>query len=197
MSYRKEKKFRLSKFEFDSLKNKLCIKGMHTLYPKRVINSLYYDTEIYDMFYDSEEGLLPRKKVRIRWYGCIRRSSKEVKVSSLEGRFKTSCAVNISSQILLPQSMYESNYGLISPSLLVTYTREYFFFKSMRITFDSNIQYANYRRSRPILHKDGEGVMEVKIGLEIPDDYIESKLPFPTARFSKYSRGLLISNGEL
>ena len=53
MSYRKEKKFRLSKFDFDSLKNILCLKGMQPLYPKRVINSIYYDTELYDMYNDS------------------------------------------------------------------------------------------------------------------------------------------------
>ena len=67
MSFRKEKKFRLSKFEFDSLKNNLRLKGMKALYAKRVINSLYYDTELHSMYNDSEEGLLPRKKVRIRW----------------------------------------------------------------------------------------------------------------------------------
>ena len=67
----------------------------------------------------------------------------------------------------------------------------------MRITFDSSIQYANYRQSRKILHEDGECVMEVKTDLDVPDDYIESILPFPTARFSKYSRGFLISSGGL
>ena len=197
MSFRKEKKFRLSKFDHDSIKNKLSLNGMQPLYAKRIINSLYYDTKLYDMFKDSEEGLLPRKKVRIRWYDDIRKANKEVKISSAEGRFKTSCSANIASEFALPDSYYDLRYGMISPVLFVSYTREYFSFESMRITFDSNIQYANYRRSRSILHKDGEGVMEVKIGLEIPDDYIESKLPFPTARFSKYSRGLLISNGEL
>ena len=197
MSFRKEKKFRLSKFDFDSLKYELRFKGMQTLYAKRVIKSLYYDTELYDMFNDSEEGLLPRKKVRIRWYDDIGRANKEVKISSLEGRFKTSCLAYIASETSLPQSLYDSHYGLISPSLFVSYTREYFSFESMRITFDSNIQCANYRRSRSIFHKDGECVMEVKTGLDTPDDYIESMLPFSTSRFSKYSRGLLLSNDDL
>ena len=197
MSFRKEKKFRLSRFDFDSLKYKLFVSGMQNLYPKRSINTLYYDTELYDMFSDSEEGLLPRKKVRIRWYDDIEKASKEVKISSIEGRFKTSRLTNIKSEASLPQSLHDSNYGLITPSLFVTYTREYFFFESMRITFDSNIQYGNYRRSRGLRHKDAECVMEVKIGIDLSDDYIESMLPFPTSRFSKYSRGMLFSNGEL
>ena len=197
MSFRKEKKFRLSKFEFDSLKNNLRLKGMKALYAKRVINSLYYDTELHSMYNDSEEGLLPRKKVRIRWYDDIREANNEVKISSVEGRFKTSCLADVTSESTLPQSLYDSYYGIINSSLLVSYTREYFSFETMRITFDSDIQYVNYRQSRQISHKDGECVMEVKVGLEVPDDYIEKMLPFPTSRFSKYSRGLLISNGEL
>lgn len=197
MSFRKEKKFRLSKFDFDSLKIKLRLNGMQPLHPKRVINSLYYDTELHSMFIDSEEGLLPRKKVRIRWYDDIRKANTEVKISSTEGRFKTSSFANVTSESTLPQSLYESSYGVIYPSLFVSYTREYFLFESMRITFDSHIQYANYRQSRKIFHKDGECVMEVKIDLDVPDDYIESILPFPTTRFSKYSRGFLISSGDL
>jgi hypothetical protein len=197
MSFRKEKKFRLSKFDFDSLKINLRLNGMQSLYPKRIINTLYYDTELHSMFNDSEEGLLPRKKVRIRWYDDVRKANKEVKISSAEGRFKTSTFANVKSELTIPLSLYESSYGVIYPSLFVSYTREYFSFESMRITFDSSIQYANYRQSRKILHEDGECVMEVKTDLDVPDDYIESILPFPTARFSKYSRGFLISSGGL
>jgi len=197
MSYRKEKKFRLSKFDFDSLKNKLFLNGMRTLYCKRVINSLYYDTDIHSMYHDSEEGLLPRRKVRFRWYDDIRKSSHEVKVSSVEGRFKTSSPVNIESVAALPKILYDQSYGMITPSLFVTYTREYFSFEAMRITFDSHIKYGNYWKSSKTLHLDNECVMEVKLGLETPDDYVESMIPFPTARFSKYCRGLLISNDDL
>ena len=197
MSFRKEKKFRLSKFDFELLKSNLSLRGMQLLYAKRVINSVYYDTELYDMFNDSEEGLLPRKKIRFRWYNHISRVNKEEKINSFEGRFKTSVLANVPSQSSLPQTLYDSNYGLMSPSLFVSYIREYFTFESMRITFDSNIQYSNYRRSRSIFYKDGECVMEVKIGLGTPDDYIESMIPYPTSRFSKYSRGLLISNEAL
>lgn len=197
MSFRKEKKFRLSKFEFDTLKYDLCIKGMETLHEKRPVNSLYYDTEHYLMFNDSEEGLLPRKKVRVRWYENIRMAKREVKISSMEGRFKTSTPVSVVSENSPFQNLYDLQYGAITPALHVSYTREYFLFEHMRLTFDSNIQYANYRQSQSVLHNDGEVVMEVKVGLEIPEDYIECMLPFATSRFSKYSRGLLLSNGGI
>ena len=58
-------------------------KGMIKLHNQRLVNSLYYDNEYYDMFQQSEEGTLPRK-IRIRWYDLISRANIE-KISSLEG----------------------------------------------------------------------------------------------------------------
>lgn len=197
MSFRKEKKFRLSNSEYGALKSKLLLQGMKPLYAKRVINSLYYDTDQYSMYHDSEEGLLPRRKVRIRWYDDISKASNEVKISSFEGRFKTSSSVLFSSKKNLPPTLADPHYGMISPSLLVSYTREYYSFESMRITFDSDIKYFNYRRTQNISFTDEECVMEIKVGIDVPDDYIERIIPFSTSRFSKYSRGLLISNGDL
>lgn len=196
MSFRKEKKFRLTPYDYESLKNKLLLQGMKTLYSKREINSLYYDTELHCMYHDSEEGLLPRRKNRIRWYNDAENASNEVKISSFEGRFKTSTPIDITSEKSVPKSLCDPYYGTVFPSLLVSYTREYFSFASMRITFDSDIKYVNYRRSQAIPFKDGECVMEIKVGIDVPDDYIESLMHFSTARFSKYSRGLLITNGE-
>ena len=197
MSFRKEKKFRLTCYDYESLKNELLLKGMVALYAKREINSLYYDDENHSMFHDSEEGLLPRRKVRIRWYDDIKKASNEVKISSFEGRFKTSSLAHAESENSLPQSLFDPHYGVIIPSLLVSYTREYFTFESMRITFDSDIKYFNYRLAQNIQFLDKECVMEIKVGIDVPDDYIERLIPHSTSRFSKYSRGLLASNREL
>jgi len=197
MSFRKEKKFRLTWYDFESLKNELLLKGMTQLFAKREINSLYYDDENHSMYHDSEEGLLPRRKVRIRWYDDIKKASNEVKISSFEGRFKTSSLAHAESENSLPQSLFDPHYGVIIPSLLVSYMREYFTFESMRITFDSDIKYFNYRLAQNIQFLDKECVMEIKVGIDVPDDYIERLIPHSTSRFSKYSRGLLASNREL
>ena len=197
MSFRKEKKFRLSKYEFDLLKNSLLLKGMRPLYNKRTINSLYYDTNKYDMFNDSQEGLLPRKKVRIRWYSDVTLANTEVKTSSIEGRFKTTTVGNFSFQSNLPKNLFDIDYGTLSPSLLVSYTREYFSLKTIRLTFDSSIKYINYRQSNNVKHEDNQCVMEIKTTSDISDDYIESIIPWPMTRFSKYCRGILNSFGEL
>jgi len=197
MSFRKEKKIRLTWYDFESLKNELLLKGMTQLFAKREINSLYYDDENHSMYHDSEEGLLPRRKVRIRWYDDIKKASNEVKISSFEGRFKTSSLAHAESENSLPQSLFDPHYGIIIPSLLVSYTREYFTLESLRITFDSDIKYFNYRLTQNTPFLDKECVMEIKVGIDVPDDYIERLIPHSTSRFSKYSRGLLASNAEL
>ena len=48
------------------LKNKAL-----NLYPSRNINSIYFDNELFQMFYDSEEGVVPRKKIRTRNYNNL------------------------------------------------------------------------------------------------------------------------------
>ena len=68
MSFRNEKKYRLSYGDLYELKSQLISVGMKKLYPDRQINSEYLDTKELKMFSDSEEGILPRKKIRIRWY---------------------------------------------------------------------------------------------------------------------------------
>ena len=197
MSFRKEKKYRLSQFEFEVLKNDLSSRGMQTLYNKRKINSLYFDTAMMNMFNDSEEGVLPRKKLRIRWYGLPYEASIETKISSIEGRFKTTIPRRFLSLDNFPKTIVDQDYGSLTPSLLVSYDREYFLLNGMRITFDSSIKYINYRHSMRVVCDDKERVMEIKVSADTSNDYIESVIPYATARFSKYSRGLLISYGEL
>ena len=68
MTFRKEKKIKLSYYELNKIKAYLLDNGMSSLYPKRKINSQYFDTKNLKMFQDSEEGVLPRKKIRVRWY---------------------------------------------------------------------------------------------------------------------------------
>ena len=190
MSFRKEKKYRLSLYEFNNLKKMLIEKGMNELYPKRLINSIYYDNNDFDMFKDSEEGVLPRKKIRIRWYDGNAKLSYETKISSIEGRFKKTVSLNSAnkSQILL-----DKVYGIITPSLKVTYNRNYYILDKMRITLDSDIKYNNLRFNSPNVYEDDEFVMEIKTSEYVSDDYIESIIPIPTSRFSKYSRGLIRS----
>ena len=82
-------------------------------------------------------------------------------------------------------------YGSISPVIIVSYHRQYFQLDRMRVTVDKNITYRHPHTSYPLHHKDSEGVVEIKVSTDTPEDYIERLIPYPTSRFSKYSRGML------
>ena len=197
MSFRKERKYKLTIYEFNILKDLLAQKGMKKLHEPRRINSLYYDNEQNEMFHHSEEGVLPRKKIRIRWYNTNFKSNLETKISSLEGRFKTTKPVCVDSMKDFPRNFVDQDYGLLSPSLLVSYKREYYSINSMRLTFDSFIEYTNFKDLSKTVYEDPEKVMEVKVDIDTADDFIETLIPYATVRFSKYSRGILFSNGGL
>ena len=165
---------------------------MSGLFPPRNINSIYFDTDHLNLFSDSEEGILPRKKIRVRWYDNELVLKKETKISSIEGRYKLS--ENFKSPDFLKtlkSTIIDNNYGLLRPTLMVRYLREYFTFKKLRITFDTSIKYSYLRSniSQPIY--DEECVMEIKTPSKISDDYIEKIVQYPTSRFSKYARGIL------
>ena len=196
MTFRKEKKYRLTFSEQKILKKTLVLKGMKLLHPPRKINSCYFDNVNFAMFNNSEEGVLPRKKIRVRWYDEENKSSKETKISSIEGRFKI---VEKFYELASLKKCYELQlidnfYGILKPSLIVSYYREYYSLDHLRITFDDNIEYIDLRSMNHQKYCDDECVMEVKTSIEISDDSIEKIIKYPTARFSKYSRGLLISD---
>lgn len=199
MSFRKEIKFRLSISDFYEIKNLLISRGMVKLYEKRIINSLYYDTSNLNMFYESEEGVLPRKKIRIRWYDDKEKSKIEKKISSIEGRYKIieSLAVHEKKNKYLFNNIIDESYGLLKPSLKVSYDRSYFLYNKIRITFDSNIIYINPRSSLHRQFEDPERVIEVKSNINVSDDTISRVFPYATSRFSKYSRGIVATTNNL
>ena len=192
MSFRKEYKFKTSYWEQSCLKRKFLDLGMARLHPKRTINSIYFDNKCLQSFWDSEEGVLPRRKIRLRFYN--EESQKfmlETKISSVEGRYKISKIINKKRiKDINYDGIVDNCYGLTSPVLRVTYQREYYSFSNFRITFDENIM---YRTEQGICHVDTVdpfNVIEVKCGIDTSDDAIDFLFDTPRKRFSKYSRGI-------
>ena len=190
MSFRKEKKFQISNSESIQIKKEFFKDGMKNLYPQRIINSLYFDTKDFRLFKDSEEGVLPRKKIRVRWYKDNKNYTKETKISSLEGRYKIK-----EPYIFVKQkentSLFDQQYGILFPSLIVQYEREYYLFNKVRITFDRNITYDNLNHTTKPRYIEHMCVMEIKTTRYLSEDYIEKIFQYPTSRFSKYCRGVL------
>ena len=194
MSFRKELKYKMNRHEMAEMKSFLLELGMYELHPSRIINSCYYDTNDMSSFFDSEEGVLPRKKIRVRWYDNDLIFTKEVKISSIEGRYKLSDEVPFirNHYEATHQTYYDNLYGSIYPTMLVSYEREYFFLNQMRITFDKNIIYKRLHPYTELMMRDFECVMEIKVPIDCSDAYIQANIQIPTTRFSKYCRGLLI-----
>jgi len=199
MSFRKEKKFRVTIPDFHAFKNELLNSGMSELHEPRKINSIYFDTDNLNMFFDTEEGTLPRKKIRVRWYNNERNFTFEKKISSIEGRYKTTNTMEniIEDGEILHEQYFDPQYGIVKPTLMVSYYRSYFSFRSMRITFDDKITYKTKKTDFTRVYHDPERVIEIKIPANCSDDYIENQIPFATSRFSKFSRGLLLCSGDL
>lgn len=188
MSYRKEKKFRLTLSDMQLLKSNLLSQGMNELYPMRKVNSCYFDTNEMQMFHDSDQGVLPRKKIRIRNYNDEKIFTKEIKISSEEGRYKKTKKILENNY----EYILDNIYGKLKPTLFISYFREYFFLKGLRITFDRNIEYENLRMISSLKMRDYECVMEIKTSFDVEDNYITKIIDMPTSRFSKYCRGIII-----
>ena len=191
MSFRKEKKYRLSSYEASVLKVRLISSGMKRLYHDRKIVSIYFDTYDYKSFYDSEEGSLPRKKIRVRYYPSeISIMNLEIKMTSIEGRYKKTSTISGEDYFKLIKFGFVDNlYGKCIPTAQVTYSRSYYqILNGVRVTFDKDIIYKNYLNK--INFREFEEVMEIKMPYETPDSVIKKWLSIPESRFSKYARSI-------
>ena len=185
MSFRSETKFRLSYGDHYLLKSNLLSLGMKQLYPSRFINSEYFDTDKLQMFLDSEEGVLPRKKIRVRWYHEKKEKKLETKISSVEGRFKTREIIDEEKFSFLQKYGYlDKTYGNCLPNFYVTYDREYSKIKDVRISIDKNIVYTNFLTKKSYF--DNKSIVELKTSIDKNLDELVEMFPFQKIRFSKY-----------
>tara|TARA_X000001036_G_C20468942_1_gene720689 strand:+ start:210 stop:800 length:591 start_codon:yes stop_codon:yes gene_type:complete len=190
VSFRKEYKISATRYEVFLLKNELIKKGMVELHPPRKVISNYFDTNLFQMFNDSEEGCVPRKKIRIRHYEKnLKEQNLEIKISSIEGRFKQSNPISKKClENLFANGYYDNFYGVCLPRVEIEYLRSYFKFSDLRVTFDSNITYKEICSEKRIF--EPKEVVEFKCSAKFSDEFIYSKINIPLIRFSKYCRAV-------
>jgi len=184
MSFRIEEKIPLSNSESTSLIYFLKKNGLSDLYPERTISSNYLESKDFDLFKSSEEGTLPRKKIRLRSYPKDEniRWKLEKKISSVEGRFKTSDLLSDEDRQKIKSFGYFDNlYGNLEEILNVTYLRKYYLF--------SEIIYKDLKHNL-VEKKEGLTVLEIKASEDIRIDFIRSLINEKTQRFSKYCNGI-------
>jgi hypothetical protein len=195
MSYRKEIKLRLNKSKIYNFKDLLSSRGAEILYPKRIVSNLYFDTNNKNCYRDSVEGVIPRKKIRIRSYPDedIKIFLFEKKISSAEGRFKISKKISLTNaNKIITLGHFDKMYGHLKPIMHIEYIREYYKYKNYRITIDSKINYRFYKKK--FSKNDQMSIIELKYNIKLDDDAIINSFSNKTTRFSKYSNGLSLLN---
>lgn len=188
--FRIEKKIPTTDFEANLFLNKLKYNNFKKKFEDRIIKSLYFENSYLNVFKNSEEGILPRKKIRLRNYPNT--SDKNIylekKISSIEGRYKEVSKISKDEyQKFLNFGISDNIYGVIKPKIYVSYLRSYFENKFLRVTFDQNIKYRKFNNNTFFL--DDFNVFEIKskTNININSSFIDN---FQIRRFSKYCNGI-------
>ena len=187
MSFRIEEKLYLSPDNLIEFKDFIFKNSGKKLFNSRKIKSLYFDNLNLDMYNDSIEGIVPRKKIRIRNYPDCKDQNfyLEIKNSSVEGRFKTRKIVSkIESEKFQRKGIFDQQYGVCFPTFFVKYDREYIKYKEIRLSIDTNIVYRSYKKNT--YHSDNRIIVEVKTSIDKDKDFLVETFPFQKIRFSKY-----------
>ena len=202
VTFRVEEKIVVTRMQALQRLGYLLENGAEYLFPNRRVTSCYFDTRDYRVFHESEEGVLPRRKVRIRNYNNEDQYFLETKTSSIEGRFKNGQKLDrLVAKKNMSSHMFDNLLGNIMPVVSVSYKRCYVSINNLRITIDTDIRYQNLRKSCSFAEKFC--VIEIKAAVDQPTESINHFLPMQRGRFSKYCRainavkphGLLLQRG--
>ncbi len=196
--YRHELKFRISDSAAEILKQKLSLVMSKDKYAKYkdgsyIIKSLYFDDRESSAYYEKIDGVLYRKKYRIRIYNdddSFIRLEKKMKHNGMTAKEQMLISKEIYSKILkgnidsiknpkglLEEFIYSMKTRALVPSVIVEYHRIAFIYpiSEVRVTFDSDIKsglynYDLFDKSSPTYSVDerDKQVMEVKFNEILP-----------------------------
>jgi len=195
MSFRKEEKLHVNKNKLHNLLDWIFKNEGYKLHDTRIVSSTYLDNDKSQMFHDSEEGCVPRKKIRVRSYTKqaheTGKSALEIKTSSIEGRYKTTNK-NVDIDKIMSLGFFDQDYGICKPKVRVNYKRDYYQVHDVRITIDRHIEYIKLNNQGRAIYKNYEPdvIAEVKANDSVPSEYLNQKFHFARIRFSKYSRAI-------
>jgi len=187
---RSEIKYDISNFSEQFIINKFNLKE---LYPKREITSIYFDTNDFEYFHLSQEGILPRKKIRIRFYnkGSYNLEIKFQDFSSKIKKVIKSININNINEYFLRYGIKE----IIKPKIIINFSRRYFSSYAGRVTIDKDLNYS-FCKQNFFFEGIGKISSNQKI-LEIKNDNINNKVFYSFSdielkeqRNSKYCNGI-------
>ena len=207
---RLEKKFVYN--QGDVSYNYFLISGMFKeVHPKRIVNSIYLDTDGYQDVWDNINGFGNRKKIRIRWYNNLNNSKvflevkkkigfvTQKKVEEL-GNFKNldELVFFINEEKYIKTNLLLSKKINLKKTLLIQYQRNYYELpdKKLRVTVDNNLKiYQNFSSNFINLDKT---IIELKYDVKhsffvnnfVKNNYLNNR----NQKFSKYVNSFIEIN---
>ena len=148
-------------------------------FPKRIVNTIYFDTASHKDVWDNVNGFGNRKKTRVRWYNKLENSDvffeEKKKINFITqkkiikmGKFRDFKELsNFINSDKFFNSYYLSNYkNNFYKSIFIQYERNYFELsdKKIRLTMDNNLKVYN-RYPDNFLRFDNT-IIELKYGVE-------------------------------
>ncbi len=188
--YRQEEKFF---FNIENLSYILNYFKAFPINPIRRVNSIYFDTSDLETFNDGEEGVVPRKKFRFRWYGnsnTISQNLGSIEIKTTYEHFKEKNTIT-KKKILEAKKYFATLLNVkLFPICQISYDRAYYLNdENYRFTFDYNIQFKKVGGA--IFHKINQNIFEVKYSSMQSHNITISNLADKKTRFSKYNEAIL------
>lgn len=207
-----ERKYVIEKDKSWMFRNMLKEKKFLSLYKKRKVNSIYFDTIDFKYFKENIEGIGSRIKPRLRWYEYPNEKEK-VLSTTLEVKMKKGF---IGSKKQFNYGKYNTLNDLIKniknfdfknniskivnnqvyPVLTTSYFREYYISNNNKIrsTIDTDLRVSAFNNKSfqlPLLKE----ILEIKYNISFDNEYRKlisgSKFKFRFQKYSKYVTGLL------
>ena len=167
--------------------------NLFNLFPDRIVESIYYDTQDLYFFNMSEEGVTPRAKVRVRGYNNGKLNNLEIKTTQNYHREKIVIKnIKVDHHSLHDNLKKVGINKIVYQKLRVKYLRSYYQLDGIgRITMDRDIEFlspdVNFHNSKKIKCI----ILEVKTqSNKIDKNFIEKIINFKETRFSKYCTGM-------
>lgn len=155
-NYRYERKYEIQLSRSKSIEIFLLLNGFREVFHERIVNSLYYDDFNFGLYFESQNGLSTRKKIRVRYYdGFPSKAIIENKIRKGEQNNKKFFELQNINSNLIPMfngSGHQNKYiidvpksidNIYHPVVLISYKRKYFISRDsqVRATLDKKITF--------------------------------------------------------
>ena len=184
------------KFDITNIDRRKLISELNLVkeYRDRTITSIYYDTDNFKFFYDSEEGLTPRKKVRLRYYDNLK-EKKNLEIKFTQPSYRQKITYKDINESSIKKVFNEINLSeKQKPSACITYKRKYFKNKTGRFNIDYQISFKKNDLNQEAckLRLSSKKILEFKT-LQIDKKFnFLSNFPLKETRSSKYCDAMQI-----